>query len=180
MGDMTQEVLQAAQQAPYVSAGTAAQILDLDRSTITRLMQSGKLTPATHIDHGAHRVPLFDRAAVERLRQVRTGTAGDVLDRIDLDAAGKQATDRAAYIRDQWLAAIERVAAQNAGTFHTGQLREYLPPDAYGTQSGALISGLVRSGRIEDTGKTGTNGDRRNRHATRPVKVYRVVAALKG
>lgn len=178
---MTQELLHDAKQAPWVSAGTAAEILNVDRSTITRLMQSGKLLPSTHIDHGKHRVPLFDRHAVERLRAIRSGESGDVLDRVDLDAAGNDAAEvRSAYIREEWLKAIETVAARTGGTFHSTQLREIVPSDARGPQSGALITGLVRSRRIEHTGGYEPSNDHRNRHGAKLEKVYRVIAPLEG
>ena len=34
---------------------------------------------------------------------------------------------------------------------------------------------LVRAGRLEWTGHYGESGDRRNRHGSRPVRVYRLV-----
>lgn len=57
--------------ARWISASTAARLLNVERPSVTRFMHSGLLTPVTHIDHGKHRVPIFDRVAVEKLREAR-------------------------------------------------------------------------------------------------------------
>lgn len=64
---MTQETLRNAIPELWVSASTAARILGRDRSTITRMVQRGTLHPVTHVNHGALRIPIFDRREVERL-----------------------------------------------------------------------------------------------------------------
>lgn len=162
-----------------LSAMSAARALGVDRSYVTRLVQSGKLRPATWIDHESRRVPVFWPRDVERLRALRAGEVGDVIDRVDIAAAEREPTeDRGSYIRDAWLAAIRTVTARTGGTFNTGQLRAYLPEDAKGPQAGALITALVRSRVIEATGQVGELGNASARNGTSPCKTYRVVGLL--
>ncbi len=162
-----------------VSASTAAEMLACDRSTVTRLVQSGILVPVQYIDHGPHRVMLFASAHVEHVAAIRRGEAGDVLDRLDTKAAGAEPTeDRNAATRADWLAAIQYVAKRHQGTFHVGLVRKYVRDESRGPAVGALVTGLVRSGRIEHTGEYAESGNAAQRNAMRPVKVYRVVGDL--
>lgn len=131
------------------------------------------------IEHGAHEVAIFNKADVERLAAKRRGEAGDVLDRVDIEAAGADPVeDRNAATRADWLNAIEYVAARNGGTFHAGLVRKYVREESHGPAVGALITGLVRSHKIEHTGEYATLRDPRNRHGETPCKVYRVIGSL--
>lgn len=123
---------------------------------------------------------LFDPAEVERFRRLREGEAGDVIDRVDIDAASDDpAESRKAAIRAAWLDAIDD-AVDSAGEFSTGRARAYVDPDYRhgGPQVGALITSLVRRKCIEWTGKWDELGDTYNRHGLAPCKVYRIVGDL--
>lgn len=180
---MTQHVLQ---NPTLMGTSDAAAALGVDKATITRWAASGRLTPVVRIGDG-HRAPMgFDPADVERLRRIRAGETGDVIDRVDVDAAGLDpAESRKAAIRAAWLDAIDLFILSGhpdyePGTFSTGKARPYVDREYRhgGPQVGALIAGLVRSKRIEWTGKRDDLADPYNRHATTACKVYRVIGDL--
>lgn len=176
---MTLQVLPTDSVSEYLTAADAADILGLSKVHVLRLAHNGTL-PADRPFGDATTAPYrFLRVDVERLAAIRRGDIGDVLDRVDLRAAGGEPTEeRDAYIRAAWLDAIDIVATRNGGEFSTGRLRPHLPDDAKGPSSGGLITGLVRSHRIEHTGAFDTLSDPRARHASTPCKVYRVIGDL--
>lgn len=156
-----------------------AEILDLSRMHVGRLVATGLLTPAARLGDGRLARYIFEPAEVERVRRIRAGEIGDVLDRVDQAAAGDDPVeDRNAYTRAAWLDGIETVAARGAGEFSSGRVRSHVPEDATGPAVGALITSLVRRRRIEWTGKWDTLNDARNRHGGAPCKVYLVVGDL--
>jgi len=165
---------------PRISATEAAARLNVSKVHLLRLVASGHLKAERPLGDEPGKPYAFDPAEVERLRRLRDGEAGDVLDRVDITAAERDpAEDRNARIRASWLYAIETVAKRNGGTFHTGQLRSHLTDEAQGHAPGALITSLKRRKLIEDVpGAFGTLSDPRNRHSESPCKVYRVIGAL--
>ncbi len=175
---MTQRTLHSDRVSPIVSSSEAAEILGVSKVQVTRLHFNGKIY-GTRLGQGPLAPLMLDRASVERLAAIRRGETGDVIDRVDLHAAeGDPVEDRDAYVRDAWLTAIRIVTERTGGTFYTGQLRAHLPEDARGHAPGGLITGLVRSRRIEAINNDGTLGDPRSRHSSTPCKTYRVIGEL--
>jgi hypothetical protein len=142
-------------------------------------VKSGILEPVYRSGDTPNASQLFLRAHVERLAAIRRGETGDVIDRVDVHAAEAEPTeDRNAATRAEWLAGIRYVSARNGGAFNSGQVRPLVSEEARGHAVGALITGLVRSRRIEWTGDYDTLRDPRNRHAESPCKVYRVIGEV--
>lgn len=94
-------------------------------------------------------------------------------DELDIVAADHRSTPTA--IRDAVRTAVTAVAHNNHGLVSIANVRPLLPPWATGPQVGATICHLVRAGTLEPTGQFTESGDRRNRHGSRPVRVYRLV-----
>lgn len=57
-----------------LTSATACSLLGIDRSTLTRWVQSGRVTPVFKLP-GSTGAYLFDRDDVERLREQRTAGA---------------------------------------------------------------------------------------------------------
>lgn len=163
-----------------VSAQQAADRLKVDKSTVTRWAKSEYLKPLGRAGDSTLSQLVFLEADVERLAAIRAGEIGDVLDRIDVQAASAEpCEDRNAYVRAAWLNAVQVVSDWTPDrTFHTGLLRAHLPEDARSHACGPFISGLVRRRLIEHTGDYGTLCDPRARHSETPCKVYRVLGVL--
>lgn len=163
-----------------LSAADVSQLLDVSKVHVLRLVKSGHLNPTVRIGEHDSAPMGFAADEVERLRALRAGEAGDVLDRVDITASERDPSeDRSAYIRDEWLKAIRYVVARTPDrTFHRGQVWRLVPDDARGPASGALITALIRQRRIEHTGDYDEAGDARNRHGSTPCKVYRVTGGL--
>lgn len=163
----------------FIGVTQAADMLDVDRATITRWAKTGRLSPVGRLGDSRLATLVFDMSDVQHLRDQRDGIVGDVLDRVDIAAAGEDpAEDRSAYTRAAWLDGIEAVAARGSGEFSSGRVRSHVPEDATGPAVGGLITSLVRRRRIEWTGKWDTLNDARNRHGGAPCKVYLVVGDL--
>lgn len=145
--------------------------------TVGRWVKAGYLTPVKTIGDGIRAARLFHAADVHAFTPPsQQKPRGDILDW--LDAAAKSAVvGHGKYVRDAQLRAIVEVAKRTGGTFHTGQLDEYLPPDAYGHNSGSTIAGLVNAGLIEWTGQTKERGAAmaKHRHSSALCKVYRLI-----
>jgi hypothetical protein len=162
-----------------LTAADVADALDLSKVQVLRLAHGGVLRYSRPFGEGPGAPYGFDPEDVELLRQKRSGEAGVVLDRVDIHAAQAEPTeDRNAATRTEWLAGIRYVSSRNGGTFNSGQVRPLVSDEARGHSVGALITGLVRSRRIEWTGDYDTLRDPRNRHAESPCKVYRVIGEL--
>ena len=65
-------------EADLIEAADAARLLGVQRSTIRRYEERGKLTPADVRYEGLRRKPLFKRADVEALRRPATDPPADV------------------------------------------------------------------------------------------------------
>ena len=66
-------------EADLIEAADAARLLGVQRSTIRRYEERGKLTPVDIRYEGLRRKPLFKRADIEALRRPATDPPGDVL-----------------------------------------------------------------------------------------------------
>lgn len=100
-----------------------------------------------------------------------TAAAPDLLDLLDANAALSLTTP--GEVREAWLAAVQ-VVADRDGDFDSGRVRDVVPEWAHGPESGALITGLVRSGRAVWTGRLTELGNAAQRAGSRLVKVYRL------
>lgn len=162
-----------------LTAAEAAELLGVSKVQVLRIAHAGVLAYERPFGDGPKSPYAFQRADVERLVAIRSGEIGDVLDRIDVQAAAADPTeDRNAYVRAAWLAAVAIVTKRTGGTFFTGQLRAHLPEDARGHAPGGFIAGLVRSHTIEHTGDFDFLNDPLARHGSTPCKVYRVIGTL--
>lgn len=176
---MTLRSLPQVSPEPRLSAAEAAAALRVSKVHLFRLVASGHLTAERPLGDAPGKPYAFDPAGVERLRKLRDGEAGDVIDRVDIDAAAKEPNeDRNAMTRAAFLDAIEKVVKRTGGTFHIGQVRPLVDESLSGPAVGALICGLRRRRVIEPTGETAESGNSRQRNATRLVNVYRVTGVL--
>lgn len=99
----------------------------------------------------------------------------------EIDLVGKDHRVIAQDIRDAVDAAIVAVADDTGGLVDIGRMREHLPPWATGPQVGARMTTHVRTGVLAWDGESfAMNGNRRHRNGMRPVKVYRLVGAIRG
>lgn len=159
---------------PLCSTAEAAEILQLTTMHVGRLVHSGVLHAMR-----VGKLHVFERAEVQRLADLRAGVIGDVIDRVDIDAASKEpGEDRNATTRAAYLDAIKHVTSRTGGTFHIGQVRPLVDESLSGPAVGALICGLSRRRLIEHTGEYAESGNSRQRNSTRPVPVFRVTGAL--
>lgn len=97
-------------------------------------------------------------------------------DEIDITAADWRPGPLA--VREAVKSSLEFVARHNSGLVHIGLVRPLLPPWASGPQVGATICTLVRQGTLVPTGAFAESGDTKNRHGSRPVRVYVLSRAL--
>lgn len=95
--------------------------------------------------------------------------APDLLDLLDADAALSTLTP--GQVRAAWLAAIQAVNDRD-GDWDSGRVRAMVPHWAHGPESGAVVTGLVRSKAARWTGRMDTLGNTEQRAGGRLVKVY--------
>lgn len=99
--------------------------------------------------------------------------APDLLDLLDASAASSPLLP--GRVRDEWLKAA-RSLAERSGTFDAGCIRLMVPEWAHGPEAGSAITGMVRRGEAEWTGRMVPLGNTEQRAGARMVKVYRLVA----
>lgn len=104
-----------------------------------------------------------------------TATAPDLLDLLEASAALSTLTP--GKVREAWLAAIQHVSDRD-GDWDSGRVRAELPEWAHGPESGAVVTGLVRSKAAVWTGHMATLGNTTQRAGGRLVKVYRLTAKI--
>lgn len=99
----------------------------------------------------------------------------DLLDLLAASAATSFTT--AGEVREAWLAAIQAISDLD-GDWDSGRVRDRLPEWAHGAESGAVVTGLVRSGAAVWTGQMATLGNTEQRAGSRLVKVYRLTTRV--
>ena len=99
----------------------------------------------------------------------------DLLD--ELDAMARTSFTVPGEVRNAWLQGIQAVADRD-GDFDSGRVRSWLDAQgatwAHGPESGACITGLVRSGAAVWSGRMAELGNVEHRAGGRLVKVYRL------
>src|SRR5690606_38019497 len=91
-----------------------------------------------------------------------------------LDASASQSFTTPGAVRQMWLDTARLVAARDDGTFDSGRIRAVVPEWAHGPEAGAAITGMVRRGEAEWTGRMAVLGNDSQRAGSRLVKVYRL------
>lgn len=93
----------------------------------------------------------------------------------DIDEAAASDAGRKGEIRQATIDGAVAVAKRD-GDFDSGRIRDYLESigkgDLVGPQSGACISGMLRRGRIKDTGRTAPSNNYRSGNVNRKIPVY--------
>jgi len=99
----------------------------------------------------------------------------DLLD--ELDAMARTSFTVPGEIRAAWLEAIQAISDRD-GDWDSGRVRVWLDSRgmewAHGSQSGATVTALVRSGAAVDTGRMALLGNTKHRAGKRRVPVYRL------